>query len=289
MMMGVLGNTDLSVFLLLQTILNDSPGNRRTNRRWENSREGLITKHRLQTAIRGTRRCWARILRAMTLGKKWGKATSFAWSRQKPSLQKNFNKTLTKCLLWFTRWRAHQRGPDSDWPPSPHIQSPAYPELAHPSRNALLEASTQLSPAAVKSFHLQCYPSAQVLLGWYSLTPDLGFTNQLCQITHFSEEPAGPPSKEDRGREHGLQGITLLSKSWRPWGKWCMCSPFQCRDSLITSYHLQLTTEASKIQMRDRLVRKVARFYGISYLLRGKICCCIWTPERMGCSSCFRI
>ena len=40
MMKGVLGNTDLSVFLLLQTILNDSPDNRRTNRRWENSREG---------------------------------------------------------------------------------------------------------------------------------------------------------------------------------------------------------------------------------------------------------
>ena len=141
----------------------------------------------------------------------------------------------------------------------------------------------------MKSFqHLQCCPSTQVLLGLQSLNPDLGSTKQLCQIMHFSKEPAGPSSKEDRGREHGLQGFILLSKIRRPWGKWCMCSSFQYRDFLITSYHLKLTTEASKIQMRDGLVRRVACFYGVSYLLRGKICHCIWTPE-MGCSSCFRI
>ena len=109
----------------------------------------------------------------------------------------------------------------------------------------------------MKSFqHLQCCPSTQVLLGLQSLNPDLGSTNQLCQIMHFSKEPAGPSSKEDRGREHGLQGFILLSKIRRPWGKWCMCSSFQYRDFLITSYHLKLTTEASKIQMRDGLMEE---------------------------------
>lgn len=77
---------------------------------------------------------------------------------------------------------------------------------------------------------------------------------------HFSEKPAGTPSKGARGGEYGIQKNYFIKQKQQALGETGHAFLFQCRDCLTASSVLKMTTQASTIQMRAGVVKESCLF-----------------------------
>lgn len=116
-------------------------------------------------------------------------------------------------------------------------ESMLYSELAHPPRNECIARSIYTAVTGRTA-------------GLIDFDPRSGFTNWLCQCMHFSEKPAGTPRIGARGGEYEIQKNYFIKQKQQALEERGHAFLFQCRGCLTASSLLEMTTEASTIQMR---------------------------------------